>query len=104
MKLIIPMIVSISFLYGCAKVSFAPSSEDYNASIIASPKEIKVFRTEKPAKSYIEIGAVNYPGGTDLNDLLKVMKEEASKRGGNAIIDLKILSDGAVGTVVRIKK
>ncbi|MBE9490233.1 MAG: hypothetical protein IMY67_08080 [Bacteroidetes bacterium] len=104
MKVIILMIASVSFLYGCAAVSFAPSSEGYNASIIASPNEIKVFRTEKPSKEYVEIGAINYPGGTDLDELIKVMKKEASKRGGNAIIDLKILSNGAVGTVVRIKK
>jgi hypothetical protein len=103
MKKLFSVILSAFFLFGCGTVFFAPAKEGYTPIVIASPNQIEVYRAEKPIQPYIEIGILRYPG-RDLEGILNKMKVEASKKGGNAIIDLEVTSAGTLGTVVIIKK
>ncbi len=93
----------------CASISFAPTKTEYTSTVIALPDQIEVYRTEKPQSPYTEIGSIQcsfggFPCSQKLESIIKKMKMEASQRGGNAIIDLQIISDGAVGTVIKINK
>ena len=95
----------ISFcLTSCMRISFAPSRQNYSPKIITSADKIEVYRTEKPQKPYSEIGAISISEGGDLEARVTKMKEEASNRGGNAIIDLRVIRTRVVGTVVYINE
>jgi len=102
-KLFTVILIGVLFLFGCGTVFFAPSKEGYTPIVIASPDQIEVYRAEKPAQPYTEIGIIRYPG-RDFEAMSNKMKIEASKRGGNAIIDLQVNSAGTLGTVVKINK
>ena len=92
-------------LSACVHVGFAPSKQGYVPGALTPPDQIEVYRTEKPQGSILEIGSIHFPGGSgNLENAIEKMKTEASKRGGNAIIDLQIIPTGVVGTVVRITK
>ena len=96
-------------LCGCVTppASFAPSRTNHVPDVVASPEQIRVYRTTKPKEPYDEIGAVVFEysidPGNGLAQALRKMKEAASKNGGNAIIDLKITPAGTIGTVVRFR-
>jgi hypothetical protein len=93
----------------CGTISFAPTKTEYTSTVVAPPDQIEVYRTEKPQSPYTEIGSIQCTFGgahcsQNLESIIDKMKVEASQRGGNAIVDLQILSDTAVGTVVRFNK
>ena len=101
----IVFLLFISFcLTSCMQISFAPSRQNYSPNKIASADQIEVYRTEIPQKPYSEIGAISVSGGGDLEAKVAKMKAEASNRGGNAIIDLRVIPTGVVGTVVSINE
>ena len=58
---------------------------------------------ERLKDEYSEIGVIYFPGGSDLDKLTQMMKNTASKQGGNAIVDLEVIPGGAIGTVVKIE-
>lgn len=90
-------------LAGCAEVSFAPAHVPYSVSRPYSANDVKVFRTEKPQGEFEELGTVSVTGTADLNKASRLLREEAARKGGNAIIDLTVRPEGASGTVIRIK-
>ncbi|MCM0081754.1 hypothetical protein L4X63_09150 [Geomonas sp. Red32] len=83
--------------------TFAPANSSYRPQSVTSPEEVEVYRTERPSRAFEEIGSI-YVQTTDLPAAASKMKEEAAKQGGNAVIDIKITSDGVAGTVVRYKR
>jgi hypothetical protein len=91
------------FLWGCATVKFAPSIEGYAPVVISSPGKIKIYRTERPKEPYTEIGVIYSAGNSGSDKTILLMKNTASKNGGNAVIDLKETPDGSIGTVVIIE-
>lgn len=98
-------LIIVSFFIACSSpIRFAPSIENDTPMVIASPDQITVYRTDIPDFAYKEIGVVYYPGGSDLEGLMEEIKAEASKRGGNAIIDLDTTPNSAIGTIVIIEE
>jgi len=86
-------------LTACSSIEFAPA--DFNAKYPTkySANDVKVYRSEKPEGKYKEIGLAHYKGA-GLTAALDAIKKEASSQGGNAVIDIKVIPGGTVGTVV----
>lgn len=102
MKYTLAVVISCIFLSACVKAEFAPTRSTFSPSYVTQPEKIEVYRTEKPSKPYQEIGTV-YVQTTVLSIAIDRLKIEAAKNGGNAIIDIKVSSDGISGTVVQFK-
>jgi hypothetical protein len=102
MKKVLSLIIIFLFVSACVRVSFAPSRASYQPRSITKPEEVEVYRSDRPTKPFEEIGTI-YAATTNLQRATEEMKKEASTKGGNAIIDIKITSDGVAGTVVRYK-
>jgi len=103
MKKLLIIFVGCFMLWGCAALSFAPSQEGYTPVVISSPEQIIIYRTEKPKERYSEIGVIYSPVSSNLAKQIQMMKNTASKHGGNAIVDLKVIPGGTIGTVVKIE-
>jgi hypothetical protein len=96
-------VISCLFVSACAlTANFAPTRSSFVPSSTTRAEDVEVYRTEKPTRPYEEIGTV-YVGSTNLENAINAMKIEAAKNGGNAILHIKVTSDGIVGTVVRYK-
>jgi hypothetical protein len=100
-KMLVP--VCCLWLSGCfleRPAQFAPTHADFVPSTMTRPEDIALYRTEKPVQPYEEIGTVYFPN-TNLTYASEQMKKKAAHNGGDAIIDIKVTSDGTMGTVVR---
>ena len=99
---IFTILVFCTAIIGCTSLEFAPA--DVNASYPAknTAQNIKVFRSEKPSQDYIEIGSLHY-SGSSLNDAIKSFKAKTADAGGDAVIDIKVIPGGTIGTVVLFK-
>ncbi len=106
MKNRILLIILSLILIGCVPNynGFVPSKKEHKAIVICSFDKIEVYRSKKPKEHYIELGILNYQGAIDLKEIITKMKNDASKLGGNAIIDLKLMQNGAVGTLIKIDR
>jgi len=99
-KLVI--VASCLLLSACVTADFAPTRSSFVPSLVTNPDEVEIYRTEKPSKPYEEIGTT-YVRTTNLARATDAMKITAAKNGGNAILHIKVTSEGIVGTVVRFK-
>lgn len=101
MKALTIIVFCITFI-GCTSLEFAPA--DINASYPAknTAQNIKVFRSEKPSQDYVEIGSLHY-SGSSLNEAIKSFKTKTAEAGGDAVIDIKVIPGGTIGTVVLFK-
>lgn len=98
------LLINVLFVGGCTTVEFSPAnSNDMHVSIV-TPDQVRVFRSSNLDKPYKEIGLLHLKGGTNLNASIDAMKEKAAAKGGNAIIDLKIIPGGSIGTVIVLDK
>ena len=102
----LPFLMTIAFallLSACTTLDFAPA----NSNLLFHPKvqasEVLIFRSERPKKPYKEIGLLHFKGPARLTSVMHAMKEQAAAKGGNAVIDIKIIPGGTVGTVVLIE-
>ena len=101
---IVTVMIMASFLFNsCVYVSFAPSNTKYRPSRIYAGEDVQVYRSDKPDREYKEIGSVHVHGDGTLESKINKMKLEAANNGGNGIIDIKVTSNGVVGTVVIIE-
>lgn len=90
-------------LAGCSTLDFAPANSNAIYPPSVSAREILIFRSDRPQTPYKEIGLLHFKGAASLNNIMNKMKEEAAAKGGNAVIDIKIIPGGTVGTVVLIE-
>lgn len=104
MKSVSPALLFGLTLSACATVpQFAPVKTGQNFEQRTPPDKIEVFRSQAPAKPFIEIGSTAVC--CQLREkTLNLLKESASKNGGDALIGLDVSSEGAViGTVIRYR-
>ena len=98
---IVTVIIITSFLFiSCTYVSFAPSRSQYRPSRTYASEDVQVYRSEKPNRHYKEIGSIHVFGVGTLESKVNKMKLEAAHNGGNGIVDVKVTSDGVVGTLI----
>lgn len=90
-------------LTGCTSLDFAAARSGSHHAALVQPEEVKIYRTERPNGHYQEIGLLHFKGNRSLSTIINQMKREASRQGGNAIIDIKVIPGGAVGTVVVVE-
>lgn len=91
-------------LSACTTVpQFVPAKMGQTFEPRTPPTQIEVFRSQQPAKPFIEIGTAAVC--CQLTDnTLKLLTESASMNGGDALIGLDVTGDGSViGTVVRYR-
>lgn len=94
----------IATLAGCTSIQFSPASTSHTYTPIVSADNVKVFRSERPEGNYQEIGLLHFKGASGLDRAIRSMKEKAAVQGGNAIIDIKVIAGGVVGTLVLIEE
>lgn len=104
MKKVLFLFTCTLIISSCGKLSYAPSRQSQNYSSIATPSQIVIYPNENPKKAFEEIGVLHYDGNSKRIKIENLMKIEASKQGGNAIIGIKQNSVGMVATVVKIKE
>lgn len=100
MFLRILVISALVFIAACTTVEFSPANSNGVHTAIVAPEEVKVFRSDRPETAYKEIGLLHLKGGGSLTSSIEAMKLKAAAKGGNAIIDLKIIPGGSIGTVI----
>jgi len=80
-------LISIFALNGCVTANFVPTGEIYPPR---SPDcRIEVFSSSLPERPYEELGIIEGEGSAwkaDMEDVLPLLKEEACRAGGDAII------------------
>jgi hypothetical protein len=92
----------LAFTSACATAQFAPARLDVHYDSRTSVDKIELFRSSKPSKAYLEIGAVVICCGGNTSSMVDKLREKASALGGDALIDLDVSADGrASATVVR---
>ncbi len=100
----VTVIIIVSFIFSsCVYVSFAPTRSKYKPAKIFVSDDVQVYRSDKPDREYKEIGSVHVHGAGTLESKINKLKLEAANNGGNGIIDIKVTSNGVVGTVVIIE-
>lgn len=92
------------FLSCSTAAQFAPAKMNKSYTSRASKNEIEIFRSRKPRKKYIEIGAVSIIGRGTGQEAADKLREKAAEKGGDAIFDLQIFNGGMTATVIRYKK
>ena len=95
-------------LWACTTVQFSPVSLNQNVESVAKAAEVQVYASKDSQKvikqSYREIGVLHYKGASELAVAIEALKEQAVTQGGNAIIDIKVIAGGVVGTLVLIEE
>jgi hypothetical protein len=97
----------------CSNVAHLRTSDNSTTYRESDPDKIEVYSTSNIGKQYIVIGEAmaSYDAGENSEKSVELLKEEASKLGGDAIINLRLnFSMGywtggltATGTVVKFK-
>lgn len=103
MKSILAKTVFFLLLASCSKISYAPSRQGQTNAVIATPEKVVIYLKERPQKPFEEIGVLYITGRDKQTIKENLMKQEASKKGGNAIIDVQKNKVGMIATVVKIK-
>jgi phosphoribosylformimino-5-aminoimidazole carboxamide ribonucleotide (ProFAR) isomerase len=88
-KRLLPVVLSGLLMCSCAQTGFVKLGPEAIATKrICLAKDIQVFSAETDVTvAYDKIGIVNYRGWqANTNVIMSWLKEEASKKGGNAII------------------
>lgn len=95
-------------LWACTTVQFSPVNLNQNAIPVAKAAEVQVYRSKGSqtfsTQSYKEIGVLHYKGASELSVVIAALKEQAAVQGGNAIIDIKVIAGGVVGTLVLMEE
>ena len=96
-------LIILMLLSACAtRTEFAPSISDQKYEVRTPAPKIELFRSQNPIRKFLEIGSVNACCDRDTNALIERLKEEASKNGGDAMIDLDVNAvHGASASVIR---
>ncbi len=105
-KFPLPFLMTIGFavlLSACSTLDFAPANSNSIFQPTVTAQEVLIFRSDHPKAPYKEIGLLHFKGPSRLSSVMHAMKEEAAAKGGNAVIDIKIIPGGTVGTVVLIE-
>jgi hypothetical protein len=91
-------------LIGCVtpRAEYAPSKFGETYPVRTTPDGIEIFRSQNPSKKYVEIGSVSVCCDLRMDYAVKLMRQAASDKGGDAIIGLDATANGLVmATVVR---
>lgn len=90
------------FLAGCvSKPSFAPVQVGMAYGVRTPPDKIELFRSQTPDKKFSEIGTIHDCCHVT-DQMIQNMREEASARGGDALMSLDLdAQGGATATVIR---
>lgn len=95
-------------LWACTTVQFSPVNLNQNAIPVAKATEVQVYSSKDSqkfsAQAYKEIGVLHYKRASELSVVIAALKEQAAAQGGNAIIDIKVIAGGVVGTLVLIEE
>lgn len=95
-------------LLACTTVQFSPVSLNQNAIPVVKAADVQVYTPKDSqtlsTQSYKEIGVLDYKGASELSVVITALKEQAAAQGGNAIIDIKVIAGGVVGTLVLIEE
>ena len=65
-----------------------------------TPVDIPIYRSSLPARPYREIGVAFVRTGSDIVDIGARWREAAATIGGDALIDMQVISGGYVATVI----
>jgi hypothetical protein len=94
-------LILVAFVTACTTVEFASSKVDEHYPPRRQAKDIELFRSGHPSKSFFEIGAVSACCG-DANAMTDLLREKAALSGGDALIGLDLRAGGgATATVIR---
>lgn len=96
------LFLSMFLLTGCASATFAPVDVKANYAKRTDAQDIKIFRSEIPKEEFVEVGTLNGNGNSE--KIIEKFRQEASGRGGDAIISLESYPNGMSATVIRMKK
>jgi len=102
MKLVIALAVFI--VSGCVTwhAIFAPAKLDQSFPARTSPESIEIFRSQTPSKEFAEIGTVSVCCKLGMEKSIELMRQEASNKGGDALIALDANANGLImATVIR---
>ena len=94
----------LATLVGCSGVQFSPATAQQHFDPVVSPQQVLVYRSEVPDSAYTEIGLLQFNGSTDLEVAIAELKKAAAAKGGNAIIDIKVMIGGVLGTLVLVEE
>jgi hypothetical protein len=113
MKKILFVVLGSVLLFGCSSVAHLQTDDGQVSVSKSNPAAIKAYSTAKIASEYIVIGEVvaDVDAGEDAKAAVKKLKDEASKLGADAIINLRLEVDTgywqnaikATGTAVKLK-
>ncbi len=95
-------VVFLCLLSACTSAQFAPSRVAQSYSVRTQPESIELFRSTSPTKKYVEIGAVNACCSSNTNEMITMLRKQASDNGGDALIGLEVSARGAAtASVIR---
>lgn len=87
---------------GCATSSFAPARVGQRYPSRVAPEKIELYRSQLPTRPYSEIGTASVCCLADVDQSIRFLREKASKEGGDALVSLDVIANGAtIATVVR---
>src|ERR1700722_836296 len=98
------LFLSLLIITGCTSLpaQFAPARMTESYAPRTPPEKIELYRSQTPAKKYLEIGAVNACCNSNANELISKLRKTASESGGDAIVGLEITATGgASASVIR---
>lgn len=95
-------------LWACTTVQFSPVGLNQNAIPVTKAAEVQVYASKDSQKvikqPYREIGVLHYKGSSELAVAIEALKEQAATQGGDAIIDIKVIAGGVIGTLVLMEE